>query len=114
MHELSVTQHVLDIAVKKAGEAGASSIKRINLVIGDMSSFMDDSVQLCFDLLSENSIAKGANLSFKRVPLTMRCRHCNHSFTPSGERWSCPQCKEWDVEVITGNEFYLESIEVEK
>jgi hydrogenase nickel incorporation protein HypA/HybF len=113
MHELSITQQILDIAVNKAGEAGASTIKRINLVIGDMSSVLDDCVQFYFDFLSKDSIAQGAQLSFKRIPLKMRCRQCGHLFTPEGEPWSCPQCREWNVEVIAGNEFYLDSIEVE-
>ena len=113
MHELALTQQILDIAVKKAGEAGAATIKRINLVVGDMSSVMDDCVQFYFDFLSQDSIARGAQLFFKRIPFQVRCRHCGHAFSPEGEAWSCPQCREWNVEIIAGNEFYLDSIEVE-
>ena len=113
MHELSITQQILDIALNKAGEVGASTIKSIDLVIGDMSSVVDDCVQFYFDILSKDSIARGAQLSFKRIPLKMRCRQCGHVFTPEREAWSCPQCKEWNVEVMAGNEFYLDSIEVE-
>jgi hydrogenase nickel incorporation protein HypA/HybF len=113
MHELSVTQQVLDIAVGKASEAGASTVKSINLVIGDMSSIVDDSVQFYFDLLSRESIARGAQLNFRRVPMKVRCRKCGHEFTPAGENWLCSQCGEWDIEIIAGKDFYLESIEVE-
>ncbi len=113
MHELSLTQQVLDIAIKKASEAGATTIKSINLVIGDMSSVVDDCVQFYFDLLSRDSIASGAQLSFQRVPMTVRCRYCRYEFNPAGEDWKCPQCQEWDVEIIAGKDFYLESIEVE-
>lgn len=113
MHELSITQQVLDIAVKKATEAGAASVKRINLVIGEMSSVMDDCVQFYFDILSRDSIAQGAQLSFQRIPMKVRCRHCRHEFTPAGEDWECPQCQKWDVEIMAGKDFYLESIEVE-
>jgi hydrogenase nickel incorporation protein HypA/HybF len=113
MHELSITQQILDIAVNKAGEAGAASVKRINLVIGDMSSVLDDCVQFYFDFLSKESIAQGAQLSFERIPIKVLCRGCGHSFNPQGETWRCPQCQEWNVEVMAGNEFYLESIEVE-
>ncbi len=113
MHELSVTQQILDIAVKEAVGVGATTIKQIDLVIGDMSNVMDDCVQFYFDFLSKDSMAQGAQLSFKRIPLKVRCHYCNHSFTPAGESWKCPQCQKWDIEVITGNEFYLDSIEVE-
>ena len=113
MHELSVTQQILDIAVEKAAEAGATSIKRINLVIGDMSSIVDDSVQFYFDFLSRDSLAKGAELNFRRIPVKVRCRHCNHEFTPAKESWECPNCGRFEIEIVAGNEFYLDSIEVE-
>lgn len=113
MHELSVTQQILDIALAQAEAAAGTRITRINLVIGDMSSIIDDCVQFYFDFLSQDSIAGGATLSFKRIPLQVRCRHCQLSFTPDGASWSCPQCRQWDVEIVAGNEFYLESIEVE-
>jgi hydrogenase nickel incorporation protein HypA/HybF len=113
MHELSITQQILDIAVNKASEAGAASIKRINLVIGDLSSVIGDSVQFYFDLLSKDSIAQGAQLSFKRIPFTVRCHICGTSYTPEGDVWNCPVCREWNSEIIAGNEFYLDSIEVE-
>ena len=65
MHEMGITQALLDMSVSKAQEAGASSVKQINLVIGDMSSVLDDSVQFYFDFLSKGSIAEGARLSFQ-------------------------------------------------
>ena len=113
MHELSVTQGMLDIVLEKAGEAQASRITGINLVIGEMSSIVDDCVQFYFDFLSRDSIASGATLSFARIPMRVKCRNCQLSFTPEKSVWSCPRCGEWDVEVIAGREFYIDSIEVE-
>jgi len=104
---------MLDIALKKAKEAQASRINRINLVIGEMSSIVDDCVQFYFDFLSQDSIASGARLSFKRIPFQVRCRQCGFSFSPDKILWSCPQCNNWDVEVIAGKEFYIDSIEVD-
>jgi len=113
MHELSVVQGMLDIALQKAGEAQASRITGINLVIGELSSIVDDCVQFYFDFLSRDSIASGATLSFTRIPMQVRCRNCGHSFSPDKSLWSCPQCGEWDVEIMAGQEFYIDSIEVE-
>ena len=113
MHELAVTQRMLDIALEKAGAARATRVIKINLVIGEMASVVDDCVQFYFDFLSQDSIASGATLSFKRIPMQVRCRRCQHSFTPTQPPWSCPQCQQWDVEITGGQEFYLDSIEVE-
>ena len=101
------------MAVEKAKAANAEKVTKINLVIGEMSGVVDDCVQFYFDFLSKDSIAKGAVLSFQRVPMQVRCRRCGTSFSPDKSAWSCPQCKEWNVEITAGREFYLESIEVE-
>jgi len=113
MHELSVTQGVLDIALEKAKEARASKVTAINLVIGEMSGIVDDCVQFYFDFLSKDSIAGDAKLSFTRIPMQVRCRNCSFSFSPDKSAWSCPQCGQWDVEILAGQEFYVDSIEVE-
>jgi hydrogenase nickel incorporation protein HypA/HybF len=114
MHELSMSQQILDIAVKKAQEVNATTIRQINLVIGEASSVLDDCVQFYFDFLSRDSLAQEAQLSFKRVPLTIRCCNCNYEFNPTGETWNCPQCQRWDIEIAAGKEFYIESIEVDQ
>ncbi|MFC2013608.1 hydrogenase maturation nickel metallochaperone HypA [Chloroflexota bacterium] len=73
MHELSVTQSILDIALEKAEEAQASRVIRINLVIGELSSIIDDCIQFYFDFLSSDSMANGATLSFTRIPIQVCC-----------------------------------------
>ena len=113
MHELGITQNILDLAVEKAEEAGASEILKVNLVIGEMTGIVEDCVRFYFDFLSENSIASGATLSFKRIPTRLRCRQCEHSFTPESPPWNCPQCHNWDMEITAGQELYIDSIEVE-
>ena len=113
MHELAVTQRVLDIALEKAKEARAKRVTGIKLVIGEMSSIVDDSVQFYFDFLSQDSIASGATLTFERIPVQMRCRQCGTNFTPDKPPWNCPECHQWDVELLAGQELYIDSIEVD-
>jgi hydrogenase nickel incorporation protein HypA/HybF len=113
MHELSITEEILNIAITKAREAQAEKVIEINLVIGDASSIVGECVQFCFDFISRETIAAGATLNFERRPLQMRCRNCNSIFGPEKESWTCPQCQDWSVEIVSGKEFYMDSIEVE-
>jgi hydrogenase nickel incorporation protein HypA/HybF len=113
MHELAVTESILDIVCRHAAEAGAERVVRIHLVIGELSSIVDDSVQFYFDFLSEQSCARGAELTFRRLPVQVECRACGHSWEPETADWTCPQCGEAQARVMTGNEFYVDSIEVE-
>ena len=113
MHELSVTQGMLEIALRHAQQARAQRIIHINLVIGDLTSIVDDSIQFYFDFISQDTIAEGAQLVFQRLPATFRCRDCGNIFTPSERDFTCPNCCGMKVKVIAGNEFRVESIEVE-
>jgi hydrogenase nickel incorporation protein HypA/HybF len=113
MHELSVTEQLLDITLEHARKANAQRVLRINLVIGDLSAFVGESIQFYFDILSKGTNAESASLSISRIPARARCRQCQNEFTPKGTDWVCPQCGGFIEEVISGREFYVESIEVE-
>ncbi len=113
MHEMSITEEILRIAIEHAGRAGAARITDISLVIGEMSSVVDDSVQFYFDFLSPNTIAEGAALHFERIKARLKCRQCGQEFEPQGLDWNCPNCDAVGGEVLAGKEFYLDTIEVE-
>ncbi|MHB1296110.1 MAG: hydrogenase maturation nickel metallochaperone HypA [Anaerolineae bacterium] len=113
MHELAITEDLLRVAVQHAEKAGAQRIITINVVIGDLSSVVDDSVQFYFDYLSQNTLAQGARLHFTRVAPRLRCRACGNEFPMRDRDWTCPVCQAVGGDVISGREFYLDTIEVE-
>jgi hydrogenase nickel incorporation protein HypA/HybF len=114
MHELAVTQSILDVAVRHAEQAGARRILTINLVVGDLTGFVDDSIQFYFDFLSKDTLAQGARLVIERVAPLVRCHACGAEYPPPNSRlWSCPQCQALGGEVIAGRELSVASIEIE-
>ena len=113
MHELSITQSMLDLVLEEAKKVKAEKVEKINLVIGEMSGAVDECVEFYFGFLSRDTIANGAILSFKKVPIQARCRNCEELFIPKEFDWSCPKCQDSRVEIVAGNELYIESIEVE-
>jgi hydrogenase nickel incorporation protein HypA/HybF len=113
MHEASITESMLSLAVEKAEEAKATKIASINLIVGELSGVVPDCVQFYFDVMSKNTIADGAKLNFETKPTQIRCRKCDIIFTPADHKWICPQCNETSVEIASGRECYMESIEVE-
>lgn len=113
MHELSVTEHILEIALRHADQAGAARITDLYLVIGQLSSIVDDSVQFYWDFISKDTLAAGAKLHFRRIPGALTCQSCDHAF-PFGDEFECPVCGSAQVCVTQGEEFYLEAIDVEE
>jgi len=113
MHEMSVTMSLMDLVLEEAAKAGARKIVGVNIVLGEMTGIIDHYVQANFELLSQNTPAEGAALTFKNTPRQARCRHCAHVFQPKDLAWSCPRCQSLEIEITGGNELYVESIEVE-
>ncbi len=111
MHELAITESILEIALRHGRAAGAQRITDLFLVIGELSTIVDESVQFYWDIVSEGTPAAGAALHFRRVPATLVCRACGHSYSPR-QALPCPACGSEDVRVTAGEEFYLEAIDI--
>ena len=113
MHELAVTQNILEIALRHAAQASAKRIVGIDLTVGQFSSIVDDSIQFYWDMISEGTIARGAALRFNRVPAAMVCEDCGRGYRPDDETFGCPACGGGHVKIVAGTEFRVDSIEVD-
>lgn len=113
MHELAVTESILEIALRHAKQAGAKKISNLYIVMGQFSSIVDDSVQFYWGMIAENTPAQGAQLHFRRIPAELECQVCHTRFAPGKETLGCPECGSTQVKIIAGEEFYLEAIDVE-
>jgi hydrogenase nickel incorporation protein HypA/HybF len=113
MHELQVTQEILNISLQHANRAGAVRINTVQLVIGQLSSIIDDCVAFYWDIISKDTIAEAARLTFERIPARFRCDACGQEFPMHGDDWSCPRCVEGHITLLEGDEFYLKWIDVE-
>ena len=113
MHELPVTQSILEIVLRHAREAGAKKISDLYLVIGQLASIVDDSVQFYWDIVSKDTPAEGARLHFRRIPAEFQCRDCGTGFKLSAVDFECPECGSARIHIVAGEEFYIEAIDVE-
>ncbi len=113
MHEQSIVDSLLTLALQNAEKAGARRIVRIDLVVGDYTGVVEDAVDFYFSFLSKDTIAGGAKINFKRVPAQLRCRDCDLLFPIRKRDYQCPKCEGRRVEVVGGRELYIENMEVE-
>ncbi len=113
MHELTVTESLLEIALRHAEKAKAQRITALNLVIGQMASIVDESIQFYWTIIANETIAREAQLNFRRIQTEFTCQACKTVYNPLDDTFLCPHCQSENVRLSAGDEFFLESIEVE-
>lgn len=114
MHELPVTQAILETALDASRRNGARRILTLQIVIGELSSFVDDSIQFYFTQLSQGTLAENAVLQFRRAPTSVTCSDCGQTFAATAPLpFACPYCSGTHLRADGSRELYVESIEVE-
>ncbi len=114
MHELSVTEEILRLAEKIAEEEKAVKVTDIYLEIGKLSGIIDESVTFYWDSLRKGTLCEEAILHFDVLPARMRCADCGMEYELVHDLIPCPTCKSMNIKIISGEEFTLRSVEIEK
>jgi hydrogenase nickel incorporation protein HypA/HybF len=96
-----------------AAENGASAVDRIKLKVGALSGIEPALLRQAFSIAREGTLAQNAELEIEEGPVTVRCRECNASGEVPSNRLVCPNCGDWRVEVTSGEELMLLSLELE-
>ncbi len=104
---------MIRIAENAAQREGAYKISSITLVVGENAGILPDSIQMYFDFIAKGTLAEGAILLLRMVPARMRCPRCGTDFDRPLFSFACPDCGTLGHPTETGNEFYLESLELE-
>ncbi|SDM82201.1 hydrogenase maturation nickel metallochaperone HypA [Allokutzneria albata] len=109
MHELSITQSIVEAIVERMG---GTRISAVRLEIGKLSGVLVDSVRFCFDLVAEGTTVQGARLVIDEPAGGARCRDCTEEFDVEDPIVLCPACGSADAEVLSGRELRIKSVEV--
>jgi hydrogenase nickel incorporation protein HypA/HybF len=110
VHELALVDSIFQIINLKIKELQLEKISQVKLVIGEMKAVEEMTLSACFEVFAKDTIAEGAELIFERVPLRGKCRQCGQTFKVKKYRFICPECGDNAVEVISGKEFYIDSL----
>ena len=109
MHELSICSAIAD-AVNE--HAQGRRVERIRLRIGHFKQVVPETLQYCWSLQSDDSALKNTPLDVTYVDAVIRCNECGTETTLSMPVLVCGACGSHSVEMIAGEEFLIESIDV--
>ncbi|UWG97783.1 hydrogenase maturation nickel metallochaperone HypA [Dehalobacter sp. DCM] len=115
MHELAVTKSILKLVLNAAREIKAKKVQAIYLTVGEMRNLEQDWIQRYFDYISANTLAEGARIEVKKVPVVFHCKQCGQEFSADIHQEAmihCSHCSSLDYSLLTGLELVVENMEV--
>ena len=108
MHELAITQSVVETVLR---HTGAQRVAVVRLQVGRLTGVVPEAVEFCFGLATEGTPLDGATLEIERPPGIGHCCTCEDDFALADLVPLCP-CGSSDVEILTGRELQVTSVDV--
>ncbi|MEN6437843.1 MAG: hydrogenase maturation nickel metallochaperone HypA [Syntrophobacter sp.] len=113
MHELSIAESLIGILTEEARNHKIERINKVKLQVGELAAVVPESLTFCFELVSRDTIAEGAVLEIETIDVVARCDNCDQSFKVLDQMFLCPVCGGPVLELISGRELSVSSIEGE-
>jgi len=110
MHELSITQSVVEAITSRMGDA---PVVRVRLEVGKLSGLVPDAVRFCFEMVAAAPPCAGAALECDEPMGSARCRDCGVGFE-TAEVFPLCGCGSADVAVLGGTELRIKEVEVRR
>ena len=93
MHELGITQGIIDRARDAAVESNAKKITDVYVVMTPAADFTEDSIVMYFGMLTDDDdLFLGAALHVEHRPVSAVCLDCGHEFSANAPQPACAQC----------------------
>lgn len=113
MHEVGITQSIVEIAERNARAQGAARVLSVSIEIGDLSGVMADAVEFCFEACTGGTFLEGAKLLVQRIPGKGRCRECGAETNLDPYTFACSACGAYTLEVLQGTELRITEMEID-
>ncbi len=113
MHEMGITQGILDASIEAAQNAGGVRITEIRVSVGELTEVVEYALQFAFDALTPDTMAEGAVLTVNMIPARSRCNDCGTEYDHDRFQMVCPQCDSFNITLLQGRELQIDSIETD-
>ena len=111
MRELEATQIVLKKILRQVEYP--AQIRNIYLVVGELAELDQSLIQKHWNELRNGTLAEHAQLHFRLRKAEVQCMACFSKYQPLDGKIHCPFCGSYGAKILSGEEFELESIELE-
>jgi len=113
MHELSIANQIVKIAVRHAEAASASSVSQVELDIGLLSGIELESLRFALSVATRETMLEKTEFQINTIDPLFECSSCHHHYVSETMNGSCPDCGEVRPRLIEGNELQIKSLLIE-
>jgi hydrogenase nickel incorporation protein HypA/HybF len=111
VHELSLSSAIVATVER---HAAGRRVTVVTLTVGGLRQVVPDTLEFYFAFVARGSVCEGARLEIEAIEPRLRCEGCQREWPLETPSFRCRTCGEGQVEIVAGNEFQVESIEVEE
>jgi hydrogenase nickel incorporation protein HypA/HybF len=111
MHEFSLVQSIVDIALESANRHHIEHISAVEVEVGSASGVVPEAMEFAWEAATKDTLLNNASLKIKHIPLRVQCGICRMQYEPEEIYEVCPGCGEISPEIITGKELRVVAIE---
>ncbi len=113
MHELGIAMQIVEIATSSIPDKMKNTqVESVNLKVGKLAAVIPQNLRFCFDIVAKDTLLSGAKLNIEEIPVVAKCKECNTKWTIEKPVFTCIKCKSGSLEIISGRELNVESIEL--
>ena len=87
-------------------------VEKVNLKVGKLAAVVPDSLRFCFEIAAKETPLGDAVLNIEEIPVVAVCTECHQEWTIEEPVFACPECNSGAIEIISGRELDIESIEI--
>ena len=110
---MGIAAQIVEIAEASIPEEmQKAKVECVNIEIGHLAAVVPQSLRFCFDILIENTRLAGAKLNIREIPVRAFCKVCQHEWIIDAPVFSCVNCDSGDLEILSGRELDISSIEI--
>ena len=113
MHEMGIALQIVEIATASIPpDLDGARVARVNLKVGKLAAIVPDSLRFCFGVATKDTPLDGAKLAIEELPVVAKCNDCQTQWTISSPAFKCENCDNGSLEILSGRELDIESIEI--
>jgi hydrogenase nickel incorporation protein HypA/HybF len=113
MHELGIAEQIAKIATEAVIENRTNGpVRSVNIRVGQLTGLVHESLRFGFEVIVSDTLLSGAELRIETVPTRGKCRKCEFEWEISTPFYVCEKCKNESVDIISGRELEITSIEI--